>query len=52
MSKRMIKEIIDGYAAAAERLAAALASMAVEIVASHGYLPAQFLNERTNLRTG
>ena len=50
MSKRMIKEIIAGYASAAERLHRAGLD-GVEIVASHGYLPAQFLNERTNLRT-
>jgi 2,4-dienoyl-CoA reductase-like NADH-dependent reductase (Old Yellow Enzyme family) len=50
MSKRMIKEIIAGYADAALRLQKGGLD-GVEIVASHGYLPAQFLNERTNLRT-
>lgn len=50
MSRQMIAEIIDGYAAAAERLQRAGLD-GVEIVASHGYLPAQFLNERTNFRT-
>ena len=50
MSKAMITEIIGGYAAAADRLRRGGLD-GVEIVASHGYLPAQFLNERTNLRT-
>ncbi|MFN3460463.1 MAG: FAD-dependent oxidoreductase, partial [Oceanibaculum sp.] len=49
MSKRMIHEIIDGYAAAALRLKKGGLD-GVEIVASHGYLPAQFLNERVNRR--
>jgi 2,4-dienoyl-CoA reductase-like NADH-dependent reductase (Old Yellow Enzyme family)/thioredoxin reductase len=44
-----IEEIIRGYAAAAERLARAGLD-GVEIVASHGYLPAQFLNPHVNLR--
>jgi 2,4-dienoyl-CoA reductase-like NADH-dependent reductase (Old Yellow Enzyme family) len=45
----MIAEIIAGYAASAARLAAA-GFDGVEYVASHGYLPAQFLNPRVNLR--
>lgn len=45
----MIEEIIAGYGAAASRLRAAGLD-GVEIVASHGYLPAQFLSPRTNLR--
>jgi len=49
LSKRMIKEIVDGYAAGARRMAEAGLD-GVEIVASHGYLPAQFLNDRINLR--
>lgn len=49
MSKRMIAEIIDGYAEAALRLRKGGLD-GVEIVASHGYLPAQFLNERVNRR--
>ncbi|MBL8709921.1 MAG: FAD-dependent oxidoreductase [Rhodospirillaceae bacterium] len=49
MSKAMIAEIIEGYAAAAERLKRGGLD-GVEIVASHGYLPAQFLNERVNRR--
>lgn len=39
-----------GYAASAARLAEA-GFDGVEYVASHGYLPAQFLNPRVNLRT-
>ncbi len=50
MSVRMIEEVVDGYAAAAHRLQAAGLDGA-EIVASHGYLPAQFLHPRVNLRT-
>jgi 2,4-dienoyl-CoA reductase-like NADH-dependent reductase (Old Yellow Enzyme family) len=45
-----IVDIIDGYGAAARRLRAAGLD-GVEIVASHGYLPSQFLNPATNLRT-
>jgi 2,4-dienoyl-CoA reductase-like NADH-dependent reductase (Old Yellow Enzyme family) len=45
----MIEEIIAGYGASAGRLLAAGLD-GVEIVASHGYLPAQFLSPRTNLR--
>jgi len=44
-----IDEIIDGYAQAALRLQKAGLD-GVEIVASHGYLPAQFLNPFLNLR--
>jgi 2,4-dienoyl-CoA reductase-like NADH-dependent reductase (Old Yellow Enzyme family)/thioredoxin reductase len=44
-----IDEIIDGYARAAQRLERAGLD-GVEIVASHGYLPAQFLNPHLNLR--
>ena len=49
LSKRMIREIVDGYGSAARRLGAAGLD-GVEIVASHAYLPAQFLNPRVNLR--
>lgn len=50
MPLSMIGEIVAGFAAAARR--AQTAGMeGVEIVASHGYLPAQFLNPRLNLRT-
>ena len=42
-------EIIDGYGRAAERLVRAGLD-GVEVVASHGYLPAQFLNPFVNER--
>jgi 2,4-dienoyl-CoA reductase-like NADH-dependent reductase (Old Yellow Enzyme family)/thioredoxin reductase len=44
-----IDEIIEGYAASAVRLQHAGLD-GVEIVASHGYLPAQFLNPHVNHR--
>jgi len=44
-----IGEIVAGYGAAARRLAEAGAD-GVEVVASHGYLPAQFLNPKINRR--
>jgi 2,4-dienoyl-CoA reductase-like NADH-dependent reductase (Old Yellow Enzyme family) len=44
-----IHEIIQGYGAAARRMAEAGAE-GVEIVASHGYLPAQFLSPNINFR--
>ncbi|WP_440467494.1 FAD-dependent oxidoreductase [Pseudomonas sp. YH-1] len=50
LSQAMIDEIIQGYAAAARRLHAAGID-GVEVVASHGYLPAQFLNPRVNRRS-
>lgn len=46
----LIEEIIAGYASAAGRMHKAGLD-GVEVVASHGYLPAQFLNPRVNLRT-
>jgi 2,4-dienoyl-CoA reductase-like NADH-dependent reductase (Old Yellow Enzyme family) len=49
LSRRMIREIVDGYRAAALRLKTAGLD-GVEIVASHGYLPAQFLSPRCNQR--
>ncbi len=49
MTREMIAEIIDGYAATAARFAQAGLD-GVEIVASHGYLPAQFINPRVNRR--
>jgi 2,4-dienoyl-CoA reductase-like NADH-dependent reductase (Old Yellow Enzyme family) len=49
MSAAMIAEVIEGYAMAAHRLERAGLD-GVEVVASHGYLPAQFLNPRVNLR--
>ena len=45
----MISELIGCYGAAAARMARA-GFDGVEIVASHGYLPAQFLNPRVNQR--
>ncbi len=50
MSHAMVQEMIDGYGDAAARLCAAGVDGA-EIVASHGYLPAQFLNPRINKRS-
>lgn len=50
LSLRMIDEIVEGYAAAARRMRQAGLD-GVEVVASHGYLPAQFLNPRVNRRT-
>ncbi|MBA4350302.1 MAG: oxidoreductase, partial [Rhodobacter sp.] len=46
----LINEIVAGYAAAARRMRAAGLD-GVEVVASHGYLPAQFLNPRVNRRS-
>jgi 2,4-dienoyl-CoA reductase-like NADH-dependent reductase (Old Yellow Enzyme family) len=50
MPLAMIQDVIAGYGAAAERLERAGVD-GVEIVASHGYLPAQFLSEIVNRRT-
>lgn len=50
MTQAMIAEVIDGYADGAARLQRAGLD-GVEIVASHGYLPAQFLNPEVNHRT-
>ena len=44
-----IREIADGYGQAAARLQRAGLD-GVEVVASHGYLPSQFLNPAANLR--
>ncbi|WP_119460130.1 FAD-dependent oxidoreductase [Rhodospirillaceae bacterium SYSU D60014] len=49
MSKRIVREVIAGYGDAARRMKEGGLD-GVEIVASHGYLPAQFLNPRVNLR--
>ncbi len=49
MTPALIGEIVEGFGAAAARLERAGLD-GVEVVASHGYLPAQFLNPRTNLR--
>ena len=45
----MIGEIVAGYASGAARIREAGVD-GVEIVASHGYLPAQFLNPKVNFR--
>ncbi len=50
LDQAMIDEIVAGYGAAARRMQAAGVD-GVELVASHGYLPAQFLNPRVNRRT-
>jgi 2,4-dienoyl-CoA reductase-like NADH-dependent reductase (Old Yellow Enzyme family) len=49
LSKTMIREFVEGYGAAARRMETAGVD-GVEIVASHGYLPAQFLNTHVNFR--
>ena len=49
LSKRLIREIVAGYGDAARRMKTA-GMDGCEIVASHGYLPSQFLNPRVNLR--
>jgi len=49
LKKAMIDAIVRGYGDAARRMQTAGLD-GVEIVASHGYLPAQFLNPRVNLR--
>lgn len=49
MSTSEIAEVVTGYGAAARRLAEAGAD-GVEIVGSHGYLPAQFLSAQVNIR--
>ena len=49
LDRRMIQTIVSGYGDAARRMQTAGID-GVEIVASHGYLPSQFLNPRVNLR--
>ncbi len=49
MTVALIRDVVAGYGDAARRLEAAGLDGA-EIVASMGYLPAQFLNPRVNLR--
>ncbi|MDM0031779.1 FAD-dependent oxidoreductase [Variovorax sp. J22P271] len=49
LSRAMIRDIVAGYAAGARRVLAAGLD-GVEIVASHGYLPSQFLNPSVNHR--
>ena len=50
MPKALIAEVVAGYASAAHRMQQAGID-GVEIVASHGYLPAQFLSEAVNHRS-
>ena len=50
LSKRMIAELVRSYGEAAVRLKRAGLD-GCEVVASHGYLPAQFLDARVNQRT-
>ncbi|MFF2502102.1 FAD-dependent oxidoreductase [Streptomyces sp. NPDC058067] len=50
MTGTEIREVVDGYGEAARRLREAGLD-GVEVVASHGYLPAQFLNPQVNVRT-
>lgn len=49
MPIELVREMVACYGASADRLRRA-GFDGVEVVASHGYLPAQFLNPRTNLR--
>ncbi|HET7899999.1 MAG TPA: FAD-dependent oxidoreductase [Candidatus Nanopelagicales bacterium] len=49
MPTAQVREMVRCYADAARRIRQA-GYDGVEVVASHGYLPAQFLNPRTNLR--
>ncbi len=49
LTQRLIDEIVEGYGAGARRMTEAGLD-GVEIIASHGYLPAQFLNPRINRR--
>lgn len=49
LGRAMIAEIVAGYGATARRMAEAGAD-GVEVVASHGYLPAQFFNPAINTR--
>ena len=49
LTDALIVEIIEGYAASAQRMVEA-GYDGVEIVASHGYLPAQFLSPMANAR--
>ena len=50
MSVSLIQDVIQGYASTARRMMVAGLD-GVEVVASHGYLPSQFLNPRINHRT-
>lgn len=50
LTPKLITEIIDGFETAAGRIRRAGLD-GVEVVASHGYLVAQFFNARVNVRT-
>jgi 2,4-dienoyl-CoA reductase-like NADH-dependent reductase (Old Yellow Enzyme family)/thioredoxin reductase len=50
LSPQLMAEIISGYGDAARRMQVAGLD-GCEVVASHGYLPSQFLNPRVNHRT-
>jgi 2,4-dienoyl-CoA reductase-like NADH-dependent reductase (Old Yellow Enzyme family) len=50
MSLDLVADVVAGYAATARRMMEAGLD-GVEVVASHGYLPSQFLNPRINRRT-
>ncbi|MBD9375328.1 FAD-dependent oxidoreductase [Rhizobium sp. ARZ01] len=50
MTEALIREIVSSFGDAAGRLYEAGLD-GVELVASHGYLPAQFISPRVNLRT-
>ncbi|WP_227369710.1 FAD-dependent oxidoreductase [Halomonas sp. M20] len=50
LSGHIIKEIVASFGAAARRIQQA-GVQGVEILASHGYLPAQFLNPKVNSRS-
>jgi 2,4-dienoyl-CoA reductase-like NADH-dependent reductase (Old Yellow Enzyme family) len=50
MSTELVHEMVSCFGASADRMRRA-GMDGVEVVASHGYLPAQFLNPRINLRT-
>jgi 2,4-dienoyl-CoA reductase-like NADH-dependent reductase (Old Yellow Enzyme family) len=49
MPKSLIRSVIEGFAASARNICEAGLD-GTEILASHGYLPAQFLSTRTNRR--
>lgn len=50
MPRELIEEVVNGYADTAGRMMEA-GFDGVEVMASHGYLPAQFLNPHINKRT-
>lgn len=50
MPIKLVREVIEAYGDAAVRLKRAGLD-GVEVVASHGYLPSQFLNPKVNIRT-